>query len=110
MRIMLSVSILLVTPCLALAQASPAPTLGQCRDKAGLPIACASGAAATDSEAVPLAAKAQVAQDVSEGHTPQLASAAPRVVPAHCRDGVYDVGRTRRDACLSHAGVAPPPR
>ena len=110
MRIALLVPILLAAPCLALGQASPAPTLGQCRDPAGKPIPCASGAAATDSEAVPLAAKAEVAQDVSHGRTPRLAAAAPRVVPAYCRDGAYDVGRTPRAACSRHDGVAAPPR
>ncbi len=98
----------LLLPWLAMAGAAFAQTttLGQCRDQAGRPVSCTSGAAAADSEAVPLDAKAKVISAVSEGRTPQLASAAPRVIPAHCRDGAYDVGRTRRAACARHAGLA----
>ncbi len=92
----------------ALAQTDSRPTLGQCRDTTGRTTACASGAAATDSEAVPLAAKAQVNNDLADGRTPRLASATPKMIPAHCRDGAYDVGRTRRAACARHAGVTAP--
>ena len=89
---------------LALAQTTERPTLGQCRDASGRSTSCLSGAAATDAEAVPLAAKAKVIDDVADGRTPHIASAAPRVVPARCRDGAYDVGRTRREACARHSG------
>ena len=92
---------------LAFGQTPSPPTLGQCRDTAGRPTACGSGAAATDAEAVPLAAKAKVLHDVALGRTPHVASAAPRMVPARCHDGAYDVGRTRRAACLRHGGRAP---
>ena len=107
MRIAITAAAWLTLSGLALAQTDTTrPTLGQCRDVAGRTTACASGAAATDTEAVPLAAKAQVNSDLADGRTPRLASAAPRLIPAHCRDGAYDVGRTRRAACARHAGVA----
>ena len=110
MRILLSVPVVLAISGVALAQTPSTPPLGQCRDTAGRSISCGSGAAATDSEAVPLAAKAKVIDDVARGRVPHVASAAPRVVPAHCRDGAYDVGRTRRAACARHAGLAAPRR
>ncbi len=107
MRILLAVPAVVAISGIALAQTPSVPPLGQCRDTAGHSISCGSGAAATDSEAVPLEAKAKVIADVARGRTPHVASAAPRVVPAHCRDGAYDVGRTRRAACARHAGAAP---
>ena len=110
MRILVLATSLLAVPALAFAQAASTPTTGECKDSTGRPAACASGAAATDAEAVPLGAKAKVMADISEGRTPQVASAAPRMRPALCRDGAYDVGRTRRAACARHAGVASPPR
>lgn len=105
--------VIMAAACLALsgmasAQADPQPPLGQCRDGAGRTVACTSGAAATDAEAIPLAAKAKVNNDLAVGRTPRLASAASKMIPAHCRDGAYDVGRTRRAACARHAGVASP--
>ena len=108
MRIAITAAAFLAFSGLALAQTDPRPPLGQCRDAAGRTLACTSGSAATDAEAVPLAAKAKVNGDIADGRTPYVASAAPKVVPARCRDGAYDVGRTRRAACTRHAGVAPP--
>ena len=108
MRTAITVAAWLGFSGMALAQTDARPTLGQCRDVAGRTIPCASGAAATDTEAVPLAAKAQVNNALADGRTPRLASAAPKMIPAHCRDGAYDVGRTRRAACARHAGVAAP--
>ncbi len=108
MRIALTIPVLLALSGVALAQTPSAPPLGQCRDPAGRSISCGSGAAATDAEAVPLAAKAKVIDDVAQGRTPHIASAAPRMVPARCRDGAYDVGRTRAAACAQHAGVVSP--
>ena len=110
MRTALTIPVFLTLSGLAFAQTPSAPPLGQCRDPAGRSISCASGAAATDAEAVPLAAKAKVIDDVAQGRTPHIAFAAPRVVPARCRDGAYDVGRTRTAACARHAGVASPSR
>ncbi len=110
MRTLLILPLILAAPAIALAQPDSKPTVGQCRNPAGQIVPCASGAATTDSEAVPLGAKAKVMDDVSKGVTPQVPSAAPRMVPARCQDGAYDVGRTKTAACASHDGVAPPQR
>lgn len=102
----MTVAALILAASAAAAAPSPKPTLGQCRDATGRPTPCAAAAAgATDSEGVPLAAKAQVTNEVSAGVTPMVAAAAPRMVPGRCRDGAYSVGRTRVRACRGHGGL-----
>ena len=110
MRIAITTAVWVVLAGAALAQTEARPTLGQCRDASGRTTGCTSAAAATDAEAVPLAAKAKVIDEVAQGRTPHIASAAPKMVPARCRDGAYDVGRTRGAACADHTGPAPAER
>ncbi len=88
-----------VGPVLA---ASKQSTSGQCRDAKGSFVACGQGAAATDSEGVPLAAKASVIRKSTAEQTSAVMASPPGEATARCRDGTYSASK-RRAADLARA-------
>jgi hypothetical protein len=114
-------SILAATTLVALAAAAPGlarpthhphrhaatkSTSGQCRDQKGSFVACGQGSAATDSEGVPLAAKASVIRKSAAEQTSAIIGVAPGEATAHCRDGTYSTSKRRAAACGRQGGVA----
>ena len=103
---------ILVATALIITLAGPAlaaptqNTSGQCRDAKGSFVACGQAAAATDSEGVPLAAKAGVIRKSTTEQTSAVIGVAPGEATARCRDGTYSTSKRRSAACGRHGGVA----
>src|SRR5665213_4475808 len=68
-------------------------TSGQCRDRKGSFVACGLGSASTDSEGVPLAAKASVIRKSAAEQTSTVLGVMPGEATAHCRDGTYSTSK-----------------
>ena len=86
--------------------AAPKNTSGQCRDAKGSFVACGQGSASTDSEGVPLAAKAGVIRRSAAEQTSTVLGVIPGEATAHCRDGTYSTSKRRAAACGRQGGVA----